>query len=326
MIMTVDTHQAQRGWTGDAVPDLRSQFIRTTTELIDTDPRVAVVLAEISAAQFDEAGERHPDRVINVGIREQLMVSMAGGLALTGMRPIAHSFGAFVIERAWEQVKLDLDHQDVGAILVGSYGSYDWPAGGRTHQSPGDVALIDTLSDWVVHVPGHPAELDAQLRAAAADDTRVYLRIGGEPNPEAFPTEHDTWSVLRQGSAGTVVAVGPTLRNVLPAIAGLDVTVLYAPTVRPFDADTLRSTLREPRVVMVEPYLAGTSAAHVARALADLDHRQLGLGVTDPDPHRYGTPADHDRLHGLDPRSLRQRISAFLAPRLRDTPQILGDM
>lgn len=296
------------------MPDLRSQFAATAAELIDTDPRVAVVLAEISADKFANVATRHPDRVINVGIREQLMISVAGGLALTGMRPIAHSFGAFVVERAWEQVKLDLDHQDVGAVLVGAYGSYDWPEGGRTHQAPGDVALIDTLSDWVVHVPGHPAELDAQLRTAVAAGNRVYLRVGGEPNPESFPTEHDTWSVLRQGTAGTVVAVGPMLRNVLAAVSGLDITVLYAPTVRPFDADTLRATLGAARVVMVEPYLAGTSAAQVATALGDRDHRQLGLGVTDPDPHRYGTPADHDRLHGLDPAGLRRRVARFLTP------------
>jgi transketolase len=323
MIMTAQAQQAdpkrpepgspEPGEAG-SVPDLRTQFAATTNELIESDPRIAVVLAEISADRFAGAARRHPDRVINVGIREQLMVSMAGGLALAGMRPIAHSFGAFVIERAWEQVKLDLDHQDVGAILVGSYGSYDWPAGGRTHQAPGDVALIDTLSDWVVHVPGHPAELDAQLRSAAASTSRVYVRIGGEPNPEAFPTEKDAWTVLRRGTAGTVVAVGPMLRNVLRAVAGLDITLLYAPTVRPFDVDTLRSTLDAPRVVMVEPYLAGTSAAQVARALADRDHRQLGLGVIDPDPHRYGTPGDHDRLHGLDSRGLRRRISEFLTP------------
>ncbi|HEY9292096.1 MAG TPA: transketolase, partial [Microlunatus sp.] len=61
-----------------------------------------------------------------------------------------------------------------------------------------------------------------------------------------------------------------------------------------------------------EPYLAGTSAAQVAAALADLDHRQLGLGVTDPDPHRYGTPADHDRLYGLDASGIRAQVDRFL--------------
>lgn len=313
--MMTTTSVPQRNWTGDSVPDLRTQFVQTASQLIEEDPRLAIVLAEISANQFEEVADRHPDRVINVGIREQLLVSAAAGLALSGLRPIAHSFGAFVIERAWEQVKLDFSHQDLGGILVGSYGSYDWPAGGRTHQAPGDVALLDTLRDWTVHVPGHPAELDAQLRQAAVGDDRVYIRVGGEPNPTPHVNPDHRWTVLRQGSAGTVVAVGPVLRSVLEAVAGLDVTVLYASTVRPFDADTLLATLRTPRVVMVEPYLAGTSAAQVAAALSSLDHRQLSLGVGDPDPHRYGEPHEHDRLHGLDPAGLRHSITEFLEER-----------
>lgn len=293
--------------TLEMATDLRTQFVRTTESLLGEHSRLAVVLAEITAAQFG----RH-DRVLNVGIREQLMVSAAAGLALTGMRPIVHSFGAFVVERAWEQIKLDFSHLDVGGIFVGAYGSYDWPAGGRTHQAPGDVALIDTLRDWTVHVPGHPAELDAQLRAAAAGDDRVYIRIGGTANAEPHAAD-GRWTVLRRGSAGTVVAVGPMLDAVQQAVTDLDVTVLYAPTVRPFDADVLRSTLSAPRVVLVEPYLSGTSAPFVADALRGIDHRQLGLGVGNPDPHRYGRPAEHDRLHGLDPAGLRRSIADFLS-------------
>lgn len=307
------TSMPQRNRTDDAVPDLRGQFVQTTRRLIEEQPRLALVLAEISASQFDEVAARHPDRVINVGIREQLMVGAAAGLALSGLRPIAHSFGSFLIERAWEQVKLDFSHQGLGGILVGAYGSYDWPAGGRTHQSPGDVALLDTLRDWTVHVPGHPAEVDAHLRAAALTDDRVYLRIGGESNDRPHLGDGRRWVVLQRGSAGTVVAVGPALRSVLSAVEGLDVTVLYASTVRPFDADSLRATLGAARVAVVEPYLAGTSAAQVALALGGIDHRQLSLGVGNPDSRRYGEPTDHDRLHGLDPAGLRHSISTFLA-------------
>lgn len=299
----------------ELAPDLRGQFVQTTTALLDEDPRIAAVLAEISAAQLAEAQQRHPDRLLNVGIREQLMIGTAAGLAMSGLRPIAHSFGAFLIERAWEQVKLDLSHQDVGAILVGAYGSYDWPAGGRTHQSPGDVALLDTLRDWTIHVPGHPAEFDAQLRAAARGDDRVYLRVGGESNLQPHLSPDGSWTVLQRGTSGTVVAVGPMLRATQEAVSDLDVTLLYASTVRPFDTDTLRATLDAPRVAMVEPYLSGTSSRLVAQALADLDHRQFGLGVGDPDPHQYGEPDDHDRLHGLDPTGLRYRIDAFVSGR-----------
>jgi len=120
---------------------MRERFVATTTRLLDEDPRTALVLADISAALFAAAAKAHPDRVLNVGIREQLMVGVAGGLALTGLRPIAHSYAPFLVERAYEMVKLDIDHQGVGAILVSVGASYDEPRYGRTHMSPGDVSL-----------------------------------------------------------------------------------------------------------------------------------------------------------------------------------------
>ena len=310
--------QPQREWTGDLVPDLRGQFVDTAAELLEHDHRTALVLAEISADRFVEQLSRFPDRVINVGIREQLLVSTAAGLALSGLRPIAHTFGAFVIERPWEQVKLDLGHQDLGAILVGSYGSYDWPAGGRTHQAPGDVALLDTLRDWTIHVPGHPAEVDAQLRAAVLRDDRTYIRIGGESNPEPYGvdlarSEPGRFVPLRQGSAGTVLAVGTALRSVLQAVEGMDVTVLYAATVRPFDTAGLRAALGERTdVVLVEPYLEGTSANEAHAALADHPHRVLALGVPRGEHRHYGSMAEHLAAYGLDAASLKERIATFL--------------
>ncbi|HET9254917.1 MAG TPA: transketolase, partial [Pseudonocardiaceae bacterium] len=121
---------------------MRTRFADTVSELLTEDPRTALVLADISAALFTEQQARYPDRVINVGIRESLMVSGAGGLALTGLRPIVHTYAPFLIERSFEQIKLDLTHQGVSAVLVSVGASYDWPEGGRTHQSPGDIALL----------------------------------------------------------------------------------------------------------------------------------------------------------------------------------------
>jgi transketolase len=99
---------------------------------------------------------------------------------------------------------------------------------------------------------------------------------------------------------------------VFAATRDLDVTVLYAATVRPFPVATLRETLRTPDVVLVEPYLAGTSLMALDTALADLPHRVLGLGVALDELRRYGTPADHQAAHGLDPASLRASITGFL--------------
>ncbi|MEU7587943.1 transketolase [Micromonospora sp. NPDC049230] len=292
---------------------MRNAFIDTTTTLLDEDPRTALVVADISASQFAPAGHRHPDRVLNVGIREQLMIGVAGGLALTGLRPIVHSYATFLVDRAYEQIKLDLDHQGVGAVLVSIGASYDGSAEGRTHQSPADVALFDSLGDgWTVRVPGHPDEVAPLLRHAATGDDPIYLRLSEQRNAEAYP-DADRLLVLRRGGADAplVVAVGPMLDATLAATEAMDVTVAYTHTPRPLDTLGLRA-LAGAEVVLVEPYLAGTSSALVGRAMADVPHRLLALGVGRTDLRRYGGPADHTRWHGLDAAGLRQSIGAFL--------------
>ncbi len=293
---------------------MRQAFADTVTDLMAGDPRIAVVLADISTDLFAPAARRYRDRVINVGIREQLLVSVAGGLALTGLRPVAHTFAPFLVERPFEQVKLDLGHQDVGAVLVSYGGSYDMAEAGRTHQAPGDVALLDTLPGWTIHVPGHPAEADRLLRAALPGDDRVYVRLSSDANDQPVPG--DGVRIVRPGRRGVVLAVGPTLDAVLAATETTDVTVAYTSTVRPLDGAGLRAAVLaadRPDVVLVEPYLAGTSAHRVSTVLDDMPHRLRSLGVgRDREARHYGTPADHDALHGLDARGIAASVRSFL--------------
>ncbi|MFD2078392.1 transketolase [Actinopolymorpha cephalotaxi] len=301
--------------------DMRTEFARTVAELLDEDPRTAVVLADISADLFTESAHRHPDRTLNVGIREPLMLSVAGGLSLTGMRPIAHSYAPFLVERSFEQIKLDLGHQDARAVLVSVGASYDWTQGGRTHQSPGDVAVLDSLPGFAVHVPGHPDEVPSLLRHAVAADRSAYVRLSNRTNAAPRPaavTEAGRIDVVRRGGGALVLAVGPMLDPVLAATAGLDVTVGYAATVRPLDLAAVRDLAGTGTpgdaadVVLVEPYLAGTSSRLVDEALADRPHRTLALGVGRTEVRRYGTPEEHDVVHGLDPAGLRRSIDGFL--------------
>ncbi|MGH3860237.1 transketolase family protein [Actinokineospora sp.] len=297
--------------------DLRTMgeaFAVHLTEALDQDPRVALVLAAISRDLFDRPLRDYPDRVVNVGIREQAMIGVAGGLALTGFRPVVHTYGPFLVERPYEQIKLDLGHQDVGAVLVSVGASYDNPAMGRTHQAAADVALFDTLPGWTVHVPGHPDEVGPLLAGAIAGDDRVYLRLSARSNSRPQPVTGE-FVPLKHGSLGAVLAIGPTLDTVLAASEGLDVSVLYTPTIRPFDSAGLRAAVDSaaPNVLVVEPYLRGTSAAQVADALADVPHRQRSVGVRrDLEVRAYGTPEQHDEIHGLDAAGIAKTLRELL--------------
>ena len=292
---------------------MRAQFVDATIEALEADPRVVVVLADISVDAFARVPHRHRDRIVNVGIREQALVSVAGGLALEGLRPVVHTYAPFLVERPFEQVKLDLGHQGVGAVLVSVGASYDASDSGRTHHSPGDVALIATIPGFEIQVPGHEAEAASIVRDAIASAGNVYVRLSVEENS----TAHEPgFSVVRTGTPGApvILAIGPALDATLDAVAEIDATVAYTTRVRPFPTRELAGIV-DCDVVLVEPYLAGTSAAEVSAALVTRPHRLLAIGITEPELRRYGTPAEHRRAHRLDAQGMREQIDTFLGTR-----------
>jgi transketolase len=285
---------------------MRERFYELASEALWNDERVAVVLADIGAGKIPD----HPRR-FNVGIREQLMIGVAAGLALEGYRPIVHSYTPFLVERPYEQIKLDLGHQDVGAVLVSCGASYDASTEGRTHQAPEDVAALAALPGWTIDVPGHVDEAEQMLGRALENDDRVYIRLTDETN--RAPIDGRCLTVVRRGSADAlfVLAVGPTLEPVLEATLDLDATVAYLSRVRPFDAEGFRAAVGGTDVVLVEPYLAGTSAGEVSAALQDRPHRLLSIGVPLGEFRHYGTGAEHRTAHGLDARGIRRSIERF---------------
>jgi transketolase len=290
------------------VTTMRQRFYELARAALDEDERVAVVTAQIGTEAIGE----HP-RHFDVGIREQLMIGVAAGLALEGYRPVAHSYTPFLVERPYEMLKLDLGHNDLGAVLVSIAASYDAAHEGRTHQAPEDVALVAALPGWTIHVPGHVDEADRLFRQALGGDGRTYLRLSEETNHARV--DGGWFTVLRHGSPGAllVVAVGPTLKPVLEATADLDVSVAYIATVRPFPHDELRDALGDGTdVVLVEPYLAGTSAPEIAVALRDRPHRLLALGVPNGEFRHYGTGAEHRAAHGLDAAGITRSLEGFL--------------
>jgi transketolase len=287
---------------------MRQHFYELAREALDEDERIAVVTAQIGTGVIGD----HP-RHFDVGIREQLMIGVAAGLALEGFRPVAHSYTPFLVERPYEMLKLDLGHNDLGAVLVSIGASYDAAREGRTHQAPEDVALVAALPGWTIHVPGHVDELEVLLRRSFAGDDRVYVRLSEETNHARV--DGGGFTVLRHGSPGAplVVSVGPTLTPVLEATAGRDVSVAYLATVRPFPHDGLREALADGRdVVLVEPYLAGTSAPEVAVGLRDRPYRLLALGVVNAEFRHYGTGAEHRAAHDLDAGGLDRSLRSFL--------------
>lgn len=295
--------------------DMVAQFGETVTDVMARDERVVTLLGNVTTGYFARAFAEMPERVYDVGILEQTMNSLAAGLALEGLIPVVHTIAPFLIERAYEQIKLDFVYQGLGGNFIGKGASYDYSEYGMTHHGPGDVRALLTLPRMQVVVPGTPSEFDALFRAAYANGEPTYYRLGLARNAEGRDVRFGKAEVVRRGTRATVLAVGPMLDRTLAAVAGLDVSVLYYTTLAPFDAETLRAVVREAsaeRVVVVEPSYEGGLTDAAVQALAPAPVRVEAIGV----PHRviteYGTPAEHDAALGLTAEGIAARVRALL--------------
>ncbi|HEY0389335.1 MAG TPA: transketolase C-terminal domain-containing protein [Gaiellales bacterium] len=287
---------------------MRAQAAGTVCELFAEDPRVAVVLAEISVDRFAPAFRHDPSRAVNVGIMEQAMVGVAAGLAMEGFHPVVHTIAPFVAERALEQLKLDFGNQELGGLVIAVGGSYDYGTEGTTHHSPGDVQALLTIPGAEVLVPGAAGEVDQLIRATYHDGRLSYLRTQVEGNRRTRHVELGRLSVERRGSGPTVLAVGPMLDRTLEAVEGSDATVLYVTTVSPFDAEGLLAAMTGDEVVVVEPMFEGTLAALVTGALTGRTAGVRSIGVPRRVIREYGTAAELDAAVGLDTAAIRARL------------------
>ena len=159
---------------------------------------------------------------------------------MEGFHPIVHSIAPFVVERPFEQIKLDFCYQGLGGTLISTGASYDYGTDGMTHQGPGDVPILKTLPGMQICVPGTADEFETLLRQTYNNGAPTYIRTSVQQNHASRPVRFGKLHLEREGRDGVVVAVGPMLDRTLAAVKDMDLTVLYATTVVPFDEETLQ--------------------------------------------------------------------------------------
>jgi transketolase len=166
---------------------VRNQFAATLSSLADQDPRIYIVVADISpAGPMAAFREKHPDRFINVGVAEQSMIGICAGLALRGMRPFAYTIATFALYRPFEFIRDDLAYQGLPVTVVGIGGGTVYSTLGYTHYAQEDVALATSIPNLEVYAPcdaNETHEITSYL-VRRQGSTPAYLRLGkaGEPD------------------------------------------------------------------------------------------------------------------------------------------------
>jgi len=292
--------------------NMRQAFAGTVLELLAEDECLAVLLCDIGVWGFRQGFADYPGRVLNIGILEQATMGVAAGMSAAGLIPVVHSIAPFIVERAFEQLKIDFCYQSLGGNFVSVGASHDYAALGCTHHCPGDVGALKNLPGMEIVLPGCGEEFASLFRQAYANGHPTYFRLSETGNSVPQPVEFGRMLVLRRGGKATVLALGPMLEPALAACEGQDVTLLYATTVVPFDAATLAANCPSGKVLLCEPYFGGALAPDILKALYPRPVLVDFAGQDTDFSRNYGKAREHDAILGLDADGIRQRLERFI--------------
>jgi transketolase len=267
--------------TADGWFDCRDAYARTIEELAQSDQRiVAVVNDSVGSSKLGGFKSKFPNRLINVGIAEQTMVGVGAGLANGGKIPFVSAASCFLTARALEQIKADVAYSNANVKLCGMSSGVAYGELGPTHHSIEDIAWLRTMGSITVLVPSDPWETEQAIRAAAAHDGPIFIRVSRMPVP-AIPRPSDATfeigraEILRAGSDLAIIANGVMVHRALDAAAalaeqGIEARVINMSTMSPIDETTILEAAQTGAILTVEEHserggLGGAVAELVVR-------------------------------------------------------------
>ena len=194
---------------------MRNAFARVMTQLASERDDVCLLSGDIGNRMFDQYKEVAPTRFFNCGIAEANMMSMAAGMALSGLKPVVYTITPFTTTRCLEQIRTGVAYHDAPVVIVGTGSGLSYAELGATHHSLEDIAILRSIPNLQVCAPCDSQELEAQLRQAINEDCPTYIRIGKKGEPILHKQSSDLGigkaNFLRQGSDLLVIGVGHIL-------------------------------------------------------------------------------------------------------------------
>lgn len=293
---------------------VRNKFADVFYDIAKDDPRQVMIVADISpAGSIERFRTDFPERFINTGVAEQIMIGMAAGLAIGGYRPWCYTIATFALYRPFEFVRDDLAYQQLPVVVVGIGGGLAYSTLGATHHAMEDVAVAAAIPGLTILTPSDPLETEAATRwlAASMPNGPVYLRLGKAGEPNLTGDSPDKWEPghIRQirSSNGdhAILTYGTALKIAVDAADQMasKPAVFSCCSIRPVPFLDLAWLLKSYRVITVVEEMVTTVGLGVQlQAMASSAGYGTEINRWGLEPafkHVYGSHADLLKAHRL---------------------------
>lgn len=279
--------------------------------------RIVVLDADLSCSTMTQYfAKAYPDRFFNSGIAEANMVTMAAGLASAGCIPFCSTFAVFA-SRCFEQIRNGVCHPGLNVKFAFTHAGITVGEDGATHQAIEDIAIMRTLPGMTILSPCDAEEAVRAVRAAAAIEGPVYLRLARLATPvfsHGMPFEVGRANVLREGADAAIITCGLMVEASMNAAEllkaqGIEATVVNMHTIKPLDEQIVRRLAGQMKLYTVEEHsVIGGLGDAVAAVVAQHGGHLTKIGIGDCFG-QSGSPAELLDFYGLTPEKIARRIA-----------------
>lgn len=297
-----------RGWKNrdslKLIPT-RDGYGEALVELGKIDPNLYILCADLSESTRSHwFKQEFPERYVQMGVSEQSLAAIAGGMALAGKTVFIASYACFSPGRNWEQIRTTACLQNVNVKIAGAHAGVSVGPDGATHQMLEDIALMRVLPKMTVLVPADSIETRKATIAVGKMNGPAYIRFAREKSPvfttEATPFEIGKAQVLRNGDDVAIIGCGPLVYECLMAAEelaehGINARVINNASVKPMDEKTILEAAREcGAIVTVEEAQAVAGMGSAVCELVSEEHPVPihRIGMQD----EFGESGDPDEL------------------------------
>ena len=267
---------------------MRDTFVKTLLDIAKKDKNVYIVTGDLGFGVLKPFFEELPDQIINAGIAEQNMTSIAAGLAMQGKIVYTYSIGNFPTLRCIEQIRNDCAYHNANVKVVCVGGGFVYGSLGMSHHATEDIAMMRSLPDVTVLAPADLVEAECATKAIYNQQGTCYLRLGrgGEKRIHQSIEDFKIGKAIKvcEGEKVAIFSTGAIFDEVNDAFEqlktqGIIPTVYTFPTVKPIDKSVIEECAKTHQVIITveEHNLSGGFGSAVAEVLAELDGEKAKL-------------------------------------------------
>ena len=225
--------------------------------------------------------KKFPERHFDCGIAEGNMMTVAAGLATTGVVPFASTFAMFAAGRAFEQIRNSIGYPHLNVKIGATHAGITVGEDGATHQCLEDFATMRSIPGMAVINPADDTEARAAVEYAITHEGPMYMRFGRFAVPVLFDKatykfEFGKGVNMADGTDVTIIGTGLTVHMALEArellaAEGISARVINIHTIKPLDKDIIIDAAAKTGAIVVaeEHNIIGGLGSAVAEVVCE---------------------------------------------------------